>query len=155
MRGVYRAAVEATGVTTAKTLLVIGSPSSKVLEILSARITAQDEDTSEQILAELNRISSIGTPTFEGQITPYPTEEGSSASSVIASGTVTASEPTYDSSSQAVARGGANKLIGWEYIPLPEERAYLGVSDYLGLRLIDDLGSATDLTAEITYREIG
>jgi hypothetical protein len=141
-------------VTTAKTLVYLTTPSSMAIEILSARITAQDEDTAEQISAELNRIATLGTPTATS-ITPKPTEEGSAASSVTAAGNVTASEPTYDAAGDAIARGGANKLAGWEYVPLPEERAIVRPSDSVGLRLIDDLANATDLTAEIVYREIG
>lgn len=154
MRGVYRAHGTISAVTTAKTLIYITAPSTAVLEILSARITCQDEDTSEQIYAELNRIATLGSPTSTS-LTPKPTEEGSSASGVTAGLNVTASEPTYDNNNSAIASGGANKLGGWEYVPLPEERAIVKPSDTIGLRLIDDIANSSDLTAEITYREIG
>jgi len=154
MRGVYRAADTIASVTTAKTLIYLTTPATAVIEILSARITAQNEDTSEQIMAELNRISSLGTPTAT-TITPKPTEELSAASAVTAKSNVTASEPTYDDESAAIASGGANKLAGWEYVPLPEERAIIKPSDSVGLRLIDAIANSTNLTAEIIYREIG
>ena len=141
-------------VTTAKTLLYITVPSDAVIEILSARITAQDEDTSEQIMAELNRISSLGTPTAT-TITAKPTEEGSAAFGGTCKSNVTASEPTYDDESNAIASGGANKLAGWEYVPLPEERPIISPSDNVGLRLIDAIANSVDLTAEIVFREIG
>lgn len=154
MRGVFRAVDTISGVTTAKTLIYLTAPADAVLEILSARITCQDEDTSEQIMAELNRISSLGTPTAT-TITPKPTEEGSAAFGGTAKANVTASEPTYDDESAAIASGGANKLAGWEYVPLPEERPIISPSDNVGLRLIDAVANSSDLTAEIVFREIG
>lgn len=153
MRGVFRATATIPAVSTAKTLLYITAPADAVLEILSARITAENEDTSEQIYAELNRIATLGTPTATS-ITAKPTEEGSAAFGGSAFKNVTASEPTYDSVEAAIASGGANKLGGWEYVPLPEERAYISPSDNFGLRLIDAI-TTTDLTAEIIFREIG
>ena len=154
MRGVYRASATISAVTTAKTLIYLTAPSTAVLEILSARITCQDEDTSEQIFAELNRIATLGTPAATA-LTPKPTEEGSAAAQTIAAYDVTASEPTYDAITDAIASGGANKLAGWEYVPLPEERAIIKPSDSVGLRLIDAIANASDLTAEIIFREIG
>lgn len=155
MRGVYRAAISISGVTTAKTLLYITTPSTMVIEILSARITCENEDTSEQIKAELNRIATLGTPTAS-TVTPKPTEEGSSASSCTVKGNVTASEPTYDTATgDAIASGGANKLGGWEYTPIPEERPIIKPSDNVGLRLIDAIANSSGITAEILFREIG
>jgi hypothetical protein len=154
MRGVFRAVDTISSVTTNKTLIYLTAPSDAVLEILSARITCQDEDTSEQIMAELNRINALGTPTAT-TITPKPTEEGSAAFGGTAKSNVTASEPTYDSESDAIASGGANKLAGWEYVPLPEERPIISPSDNVGLRLIDAIANSSDLTAEIVFREIG
>lgn len=154
MRGVYRASGTITGVTTAKTLIYLTVPSDEVIEILSARITCEDEDTSEQIKAELNRIATLGTPTAT-TITPKPTEEGDSAWTGTAKLNVTVSEPTYDAYGNAIASGGANKLAGWEYLPMPEERAIIAPSDNVGLRLIDAIANSSDLTAEITFRAIG
>jgi len=154
MRGVYRAHHDTSAVTTAKTLLYITNAADMVIEIISARITAQDEDTSEQIFAELNRIATLGTPTATS-VTAKPTEEGSVASSATCKGNVTASEPTYDAAADSICRRGANKLGGWEYVPLPEERPIIVPSDTVGLRLIDAVANSTDLSAEIVYREIG
>ena len=154
MRGVYRARVKITGVTTAKTLLYLTAHSGKPIEIYSARITDYNEHTSEQILAELNRIATLGTPTAT-TITPKPTEEGSAAFGGTCKGNVTASEPTYDGEGDQISDGGANKLGGWEYVPLPEERPIIAPSDSVGLRLIDALANSSGLVAEIVFREIG
>ena len=153
MRGVYKATGTIATVTTAKTLVYVTAPADAVLEILSARITFEDEDTAEQIYAELNRIATLGTPTAT-TLTPKPTEEGSAAFGGTSKYNVTASEPTYDAITDAIAAGGANKLAGWEYVPLPEERSYLSPSDSLGLRLVDAITSS-DVSFEITFREIG
>lgn len=155
MRGVYRASIVITGVTTAKTLLYITTPSSAVIEILSAKVTNTNEDTSEQVVAELNRISSLGTPTAT-TVTPKPTEEGSGASGVTCKGNVTGSEPTYDAAADSICNNGANKLgNGWEYTPLPEERTVIKPSDSVGLKLVDAIANSCTLVAEILYREIG
>ena len=154
MRGVFRLVDSITGVTTAKTLLYLTVPSDAVVEILSARITCQDEDTAEQIMAELNRIDVLGSPTAVS-VTAKPTEEGSAAFGGSCYSNVTASEPTYDDETDAIASGGANKLAGWEYVPLPEERPIISPSDSVGLRLVEDIANSSDLTAEIVFREIG
>lgn len=154
MRGVYRLSNTISGVTTGKTLAYITAGGGLPIEILSARITAQDEDTSEQMFAMLCRIVTLGTPTATAEVAK-PTEEGSAAAGTTCEVNVTASEPTYDDISDAIASGGANKLAGWEYLPLPEERPIVAAGDSVGLKLIDALATATDLTVEITFREIG
>ncbi len=153
MQGVYRLSGTISGVTTAKSLLIIETGTLRPIEILSARITCQDEDTSEQIFAELNRITTLGTPTMTTEV-PKPTEEGSVAYTGVCSLNVTASEPTYDDITDAIASGGANKLGGWEYFPAPEERPIIAAADDVGLRLIDAIANSSDLTAEITFREL-
>ena len=128
MHGVYRLSGSISGVTTAKTLLYIETAATVPIEILSARITCQDEDTSEQIFAELNRIATPRTPTATTEV-PKPTEEGSAAYGGVCKLNVTADEPTYDHITDAIASGGANKLAGWEYVPLPEERPIIAAAD--------------------------
>lgn len=154
MRGVYRLSGSISAVTTAKTLLYITTHATTPIEIFSARVTCQDEDTSEQIFVELNRIASLGTPSATPEV-PKPTEEGSAAYGGVCRLDVTASEPTYDDITDAIASGGANKLAGWEYVPLPEERPIVKANDDVGLRLIDAIVQPSDLTAEIIFRELG
>lgn len=154
MRGVFRLVDTIGSVTTAKTLLYITSPSNAVVEILGAKVTCQNEDTSEQIMIELNRISSLGTPTAT-TIVPKVSEEGASAFGGVCKSNVTAGEPTYDDESAAMASGGANKLAGFDYSPLPEERPILSPNDSVGLRLLNTIDNSCDLTAELLFREIG
>ena len=153
MQGVYRLSATIPTVTAAKSLLIIETGALRPIEILSARITCEDEDTSEQIYAQLNRITTLGTPTMTTEV-PKPTEEGSIAYTGVCSANVTASEPTYDDITDAIFSGGANKLGGWEYFPAPEERVIVGAADDVGLALIDAIANSSDLTAEITFREL-
>jgi len=153
MRGVFRLVDTLTAVTGNLNLLYLGTPSDAVVEILSSRVTCQDEETSEQIMIELNR--STGTVEGGDSLTPKPTEEGSAAFGGIAlGGNTEISGVTPDGESDAIFSGGANKLAGWEYVPLPEERPVIAPSGQALLRLIDDVTSC-DLTCEITFREIG
>lgn len=150
----YKARIKIAGVTTAKTLIYITAPATAVLRILRASITCEDEDTSEQICAQLNRISALGTPTATA-ITPKPTAENMAASAATVEGNVTASEPTYDAAGNELAHGGANKLAGWEYVPLLEERDVIKPGDSVGLRLVDAIANSSDIVAEIVFEEIG
>jgi len=155
MYGVFRAVDTISAVTTAKTLIYMTIPTGCVVEILSARITAQDEDTSEQIFAELNRIAAVPNDPSGTVIVPKPTEVGSSSYDGTVKSNITSNEPTYDDEGDAIFSGGANKLAGWEYVPMPEERPIVSPGKRLGLRLIDAISISTDLTAEIVFRKIG
>ncbi len=154
MQGVYRLTGTIAAVITAKTLCYIETHATKPIEIYSARVSCEDEDTSEQIYVELNRIATLGTPTATTDV-PKPTEEGSSAYGGVCKADVTASEPTYDDITDAIAAGGANKLGGWEYVPLPEERVIVAPADDVGLRLVDAIANSSAISFEITFREIG
>lgn len=154
MRGVFRLVDTISAVTTAKPLLYLATPATAVVEILSARVTCQDEDTSEQILVQLVRAT--GTVGGGAAMTPKPTEEGAAASACTAkSGATAITGMTSDGESDAIASGGANKLAGWEYVPLPEERPIIKPSDFLILETVDAIANSCDLTCEIVYREIG
>lgn len=154
MRGVYVVRDTITGVTAAKVLLYLATPATMVIEILSAKITCQDEDTSEQIFATLGRAT--GTVGGGDALTPKPTEESSAASAVTAKGGNTAiTGMTQDTDSDAIHSGGANKLAGWDYVPLPEEREVIKPSDFVTFETIDAIANSCDLTVEIRYREIG
>lgn len=154
MQGVYRLTGTIAAVTTAKTLLYVETHATKPIEIYSVRVTCTNEDTSEQIHLELNRIATLGTPTATTDV-PKPTEESSSAYGGVCKVNVTASEPTYDDITDAIAQGGANKLGMWEYVPLPEERPIVAAADDVGLRLVDAIATSSTIAFEITFREIG
>lgn len=154
MQGVYKLTGTIASVTTAKTLFYIETHATKPIEIYSCRVNCTNEDTSEQIHLELNRIATLGTPTATTDV-PKPTEEGSAAYGGVCKVNVTASEPTYDDITDAIAQGGTNKLGGWEYVPDRDERPIVAAADDVGLSLVDAIANSSTLSFEITFREIG
>lgn len=153
MRGVYRASVQATGVTAAKTLLYVTAPATAAVEILSASITNVSNETSEQLEAALDRVSSLGTPTAT-TLTPSKTENGDQVAGSTVKGNITASEPTYASNSQQ-GKEGFPSVGGWRYQPVPEERMIIPPSGTVGLRLLTTSLTSCDFDVEIVFREIG
>lgn len=155
MRGVYKIQDVITSVTTAKVLLYVKSPTGKPLEILSAHITSEDEETNEQFVAQLVRVAS-GTVGGGDALTPKPTEEGSAAFAGTAKGGNTAiTGLTADGDDDAIHRAGANKQgSGWEYMPMPEEREILAAGDEMILETKSTITSAS-LHCLIVVREIG
>lgn len=159
MRGVYSCAYRIAGVTAARTLLYLTAPSTKVVEILSASVTNESNETNEQILCGLQRITTLGTPTAT-TITPGKHETGDQAASSVVKANVTASEPTYPAVAQgadipmAIGLEGCSSLGGWFFQPVPEERPIVTAGDSWGLRLVNAITSA-DLVIRLTMREIG
>lgn len=159
MRGVYTAAYRISGVTTGKTLMYITAPSNKVIEILSASVTNESNETNEQFLCGLQRVTALGTPTAT-TVTSKPHETGDQAASSTVKANVTGSEPTYPAISGgadipgAFGLEGASSLGGWYFDPTPEERLIVPGGETLGLRSVNTITS-TDLVVRLTFREIG
>lgn len=159
MRGVYTAAYRIAGVSAAKTLMYLTVPSNKVVEILSVSVTNESNETNEQLLVGLQRVTTLGTPTAT-TITPKPHETGDQAAGSTVKANVTASEPTYP----AIAAGadipgafgleGASSLGGWYFDPTPEERPIVPGGETVGLRLVN-APTSLDLVVRWTFREIG
>lgn len=156
---VYSAAYRISGVTAAKTLMYLTAPSTAVVEILSASVTNESNETNEQIACALQRITSLGTPTAT-TVTPADHENLSPSASSTVKANVTASEPTYGAVAQnadivgAFGLEGASSLGGWDFNPMPEERVIVAPSASIGLRLLNAITSA-DLVVRLTFREIG
>lgn len=153
MKGVYTAKIRISAVTTAKTLIYITTPSNKVIEILSASITNESNETNEQLIATFQTISSLGSPTGTS-LTPSKHEPGDQSATVTAVGNVTANEPTYSSNTE-IGIEGFSSLGGWYFDPIPEERPIVAPSSSLGLRLLNAPASSVDLVVKVTFREIG
>jgi hypothetical protein len=151
MKGVYTLRAAIGSVTGATKLLGISTPATAKIEVLGASVTCSDEDTSEQIEIRLAR---SGTISGGSSATAKPTEEGSSASGCTCVDGGTAITATVDSTANAIAAGGANKLGGFFYVPLPELRATVDVSDHLVLEVLSSSVTSCTLVAEISYREI-
>lgn len=159
MQGVYTASYRISGVTTGKTLLYLTAPATAVIEILSASVSNENNETNEQALFVLQRITSLGTPTAT-TVTPADTEPLSAAAASTVKANVTASEPTYGAIAQnadivgAFGLAGIPSLSGWFFDPTPEERVYVPPSGSIGIRSVNTILSA-DLVVTLTWREIG
>lgn len=155
MRGVYQLSYQTpSGILGERTLMYFTTPSTKCVEILSAKITNKDVDTSEQLEACISLITTLGTPTAEGTPVVQKSEQGDVNCSVPVSGSVTANEPTYHAA--PIDRQGFNNLAGYYYDPLPEERPIIPPSTSAGIRLLHGPQSnATTFDVQINIREIG
>jgi len=156
MRGVYTAQITITGAQAAKTLVYIQSPSTCVVEILSASLGNANLGTAEQWNIGLFRVTTIGSPTGT-TITPEKHEVGDAVSAAGAAtgvlGNLTAEPTTY--SSVAIDRQGASDLAGYRYDPIPEERPIVPPGGAIGLRLLTATNGQFTANAQIIFREIG
>ena len=159
MKGVYTAQYRIAALAAAKTLMYLTSTSSKVVEVLSSSLTNESNETNEQIVCCIQRITTLGTPTAT-IVTPAPQESGDQAATITVKANVTALEPTYGASGQGadivgmVGGEGASSLAGWFYDPLPEERFSIPPSASAGLRILV-APTAFDAVVRMTFREIG
>lgn len=154
MRGVYRANVQATGLTAGRTLMYITAPANRVIEILSATITPVGANVTNQNLeAAFQRITTLGSPTGTA-LTPNPTEANDQASQATAVGNITASEPTYTANTQHGKQGFAS-LGGFQHAPVPEERMHITGGATVGLRLLTGSFTSQDVDVEVCWREVG
>jgi hypothetical protein len=151
MRGVYTVNTEASGVVAAKTLLFVQAPPNRVLEIYSACVSNKTNETNEQCECVFQKITSFGVPIgINAIISPH--ETGDQASTAIASGNLTANEPTY--ATKQYGKEGIPSLGGWKFDPIPECRITLAPSEAAGIRILNAPASL-DLNISCTYREIG
>lgn len=131
--------------------MYLTAPSNKVVELLEASITVSGT-TNQQLEANLQRVSSLGTPTAT-TVTPSPTEAGDQSASSTVKGNVTASEPTY-SSGVTFGQMQFSSLGGWYFQPLPEDRPVVAGGASIGLQLLSTPSSA-DFDINLVFREIG
>jgi hypothetical protein len=153
MKGVYNAQYQATTVSSARTLLYLTAPSTKVVEILSISVTNANITAAEQLDIFFSKITSLGTPTAT-TVTPRPTETGDQACGSTCKANVTASEPTYESPPYVDRQGPAN-VAGYYFDPLPEERPTIAPSDTYGVKLATSVGNSYTLDINVRFREIG
>jgi len=152
MRGVYEASANVGAVTAAQTLLYLTAPSGKCVEIISAHVTNESNETNEQMEITLQRITTLGTPTATAN-TPTPTELGDAAAGSTVATDVTASEPTY-TAGKDFGRAGVPSLAGWRFEPEPEARPIVANAASIGIQILTAITSA-DLVVRLVFREIG
>lgn len=154
MRGVYHASYAISGLAAAKTVMYITSASGKVVEILSASLSNESNETNEQLECKFHRVATLGTPTAT-TVTAAPTEPGDQAAGSTVKGNVTALEPTYEAEHvKEFGKKGFSSLAGWYFDPLPEERPVIESAGTIGLRMMST-PTAFDALLNIVFREIG
>ena len=151
MRGVYTISIDIAGITEDKTLILLTSPSTAVLEILSAQVSNLNNETNEQWDIGLFHVTTIGSPTGTS-ITPEKHERLDAAASATGLGDLDGEPSAYNSA--AIDKQGVASLGGYRYDPTPEERPIVGPSRAIGLRLLTS-PAETDISASIIFREIG
>lgn len=152
MRGVYEANYRITSLNSARTLMYITAPSSKVVEIESAFVGTETLTTNEQLTCCFTSVSSLGTPTAT-TVTPSKCEAGDQAAGSTVKANVTASEPTYNSNAD-YGKESAPYIGGWRFEPIPEERPIIAPSATWGLQMTTTPTSNTTVV-RIRFREIG
>lgn len=145
--GIYVARLDATVVSTARTLVQVNAPATAVLEILKAWVTQTLSEVSTQEEIRLKRVTTAGTGSA---FTPILLRPGDAAAGATATNNHTAEGTIGD----VIIREGFNILNGWIYLPVPEERIIVAPSGRIALEFPVAPASAT-WTAGIIWREIG
>lgn len=160
MRGVYTVTYRIAANTAAKSLLLMTAAANKPIDILSASVTNESNETNEQLVCCLQRVTALGAPTGT-VVTPAKHEPGDQAAAGAYKANITAGEPTYGASAQGAAMvdayglAGVPSLSGWGHAPIPEERITIGAGETYGLRLLVALAAAADLAINVTFQEKG
>jgi hypothetical protein len=151
MRGVYTANITISGLSTAKSVLLIQAPSTAVVEIISASITNVSVEVSEQLSVGLFHVTTIGSPVGTS-VTPEKHEKLDAASTCTVLGNLSSEPTTY--ATNPIDKKGINNLSGYFYDPLPEERPIIPPSGAIGLKVLV-APTSFDAVVQIIFREIG
>lgn len=144
--GVYTALQPNIAITGAVTLVQVNGPSDAAVEILRAWVTF-NSTTSTMIEVGLKTVSTAGTAT-----TVTPGIHTGAAFGGTASRTHTAEGTLVDDD---YPREFVNYLNGFLYLPTPEERIRIAPSGRLALYLPTAPGASVNITAGITFAELG
>jgi hypothetical protein len=144
--GIYTVKLDATVVSTARSLIQINAPSTRIVVVLRAWVSQTLSEASTQEEIELLRTTTAGTGT---SATPRP-----HASFAAAAGTATVNHTAEGTAGDSILREGFNILNGWLYIPTPAEWEIVPPSGRIALKFPVAPGSAT-WSAGITFAEIG
>lgn len=144
----YSVQVNAQAVTTAKDLLRIKAPSNMVLCVTRAWIGQSGNNTSEQARAILQRASNDQTGTTE---TPEPLNVGDPAATFTAQSLTTDHTLTGD----PPVDEGFNWVVGFLWVPAPEERIWIPPGGRLVLRLPAAPSASKTVSAGMNVLEIG
>ena len=147
----YAVAVGGEAQTAAKTLMEIASAADSVTLLERAYISQSSFDTSENLAAKVQRVTTTGTGTSH---TPRPLQSGDAAfgGTVETNSTI---EPTYTASTELVEQG-FNVLSGWLWTPANDDEVIcLSPSALVGIMLDVAPSASMNFHYGCTIREIG
>lgn len=144
--GVYTISLDATVVSTARTLIQYNAPATRIAVVLRAWVSQTLSETSTQEEVQLLRVTTAGTGTAA---TPSPV--GAFAA---AAGTATVNHTAEGTAGSSMVREGFNILNGWLYIPTPDEFEVVPPSGRIAIKFPVAPASAT-WSAGLVIAEIG
>lgn len=147
----YAVAIGGEAQTAGKTLIEIASAADSVTLLERAYISQSSFDTSENLAARIQRITTTGTGTSH---TPRALQSGDAAfgGSVETNATI---EPTYTANTELVEQG-FNVLSGWLWTPANDDEVVcLSPSALLGIALDVSPSASMNFHYGCTIREIG
>jgi hypothetical protein len=152
MRGVYTAEIKISAFNSTKSAMLIQAPALKAVEIISAHIgNVGTNVTNQQLEACLTRVTTLGSPVGTA-ITPNPEEVSDQAAGSTVTGGLTTDVTT---KSVNLDHQGFASLAGYQYAPVPEERALIPPAGSAVLYLPVAPGVAFDAVVQVKFREIG
>lgn len=149
----FTAVFEAVDVSAVQDLFEIVAPTNGAVEIHEIVITADEDETNEQLPVRIRR-GATSTGTGGSTLTPKPTDPaaGSSNSTVKANNTTQASGGTIDT----LRRETANFLgSGYRYLPTPETRIGIKGNQRLTVGLPTAPAATKKLSGTIVFEEFG
>jgi hypothetical protein len=147
----YTVGIGAEAQTPAKTLIEVAAPADAVVLLERAYISQSSFDTSENLAARIQRVTTTGTGT---SFTARPVQVGDAAfgGSVETNSTI---EPTYTASTELVEQG-FNVLSGWLWTPANDDEVIcLSPSALIGIALDVAPSASMNFHYGCTLREIG
>ena len=149
----YSASIGLQAQTTAKTLIEIAAAADLIVTLERMWISQSSFDTSENLNAKVEDITTTGTGTTFTAPTPAPLVTGDIASTATVKTNFTI-EPTY--SGEIYVSQGFNVLSGWLWTPANDDEVIVvSPSQIAGIRLDVPPSGSMDFRYGLIYREIG
>ena len=146
----YSVAIGAQAQTAAKTLIEVASAADSVTFLERAVIGQSSFDTSENLAAKIEDITTTGTGTAT---TPRPFQEGDAAFGGVVETNATI-EPTY--SGTVFVEEGFSVLSGWKWTPANDDECFvISPSQLIGVMLDVAPSASMNFHYYCTLRETG
>jgi hypothetical protein len=148
---VYAIAIAAQAQTAAKTLVELAAPATAIAILERAYISQSTFDTSENLNAKVQRITTTGTGT---STTPVPVNANAAAAGGTQKTNMTI-EPTYTAST-VLLNQGFNVLSGFLWTPANDDEVFvIAPSGLLGVMLNTAPSGSMSFDYGVTFRQVG